>query len=199
MGDHFAIASWARDAVIAGSLDALRSPLASLASHRYEDLPSGGWVEPMARLQAAARLTSTAATLQVAAVGVATMARVCGECHVENHAGPRLPEPPTPAKRRASETLSERMGQHLWASELLWEGLIGPSEATWKAGSARLIEAPAQLDAVLPSNFDARLRELRSLGEKAGEAGNLAARADVYAALITTCAGCHSRWIESEG
>jgi cytochrome c553 len=196
MRDHFMITSWARDAVIAGSLDALQGPLAALANYRYDDLPPGGWVSSISQLQAAARLTSTAATLDAAAMGVATMARVCGDCHTTTHGGPRLPPPPDPPASVAADSVEERMGRHMWAAELLWEGLTGPSDVSWNAGADRLIHAPAELEDELPKSFSDELREVQALGQSASEATTLAERADVYGLLIATCADCHSHWIE---
>jgi cytochrome c553 len=131
-------------------------------------------------------------------MGVATMARVCGECHEKTHGGPALPPPPDSADYYDADTLDERMGRHMWASELLWEGLTGPSDVSWKAGADRLIQAPAQLDDVLPVNFDGELRRVQAIGQSASEASTLTARADVYGLLIATCAQCHSRWLQHE-
>jgi cytochrome c553 len=196
MADHFMITSWARDSVIAGMIDPLREPLSTLADYRYDELPAGSWVAGMAQLQAAARLTSQAETLDAAAMGVATMARVCGECHVANHGGPAIPPPPEKAPYVAADSVGERMGRHMWGAELLWEGLTGPSETSWNAGADTLIEAPEELDEQLPESFDTSLREVVALGQAAKEATSLAKRADVYGLLIATCADCHSRWIE---
>jgi hypothetical protein len=199
MADHFMITSWARDSVIAGMIDPLREPLGALADYRYDELPAGSWVPRMAQLQAAARLTSQAETLDAAAMGVATMARVCGECHVENHGGPAVPPPPEKSARVAVDTVGQRMGRHMWGAELLWEGLTAPSETSWNAGAETLMEAPDELDQQLPANFDAALREIVSFGRTAREATTLAERADVYGLLIATCADCHTRWIEHGG
>jgi mono/diheme cytochrome c family protein len=196
MADHFMITSWARDSVIAGMLDPMREPLVVLASYRYDELPAGSWVPWMAQLQAAAQLTSQAETLDAAAMGVATMARVCGECHVANHGGPVIPPPPEKSASVAADSVGERMGRHMWGAELMWEGLTGPSETSWKAGAETLVQVPSELDDRLPESFDSALREVVSLGHTAHEATTFEARADVYGMLIATCAECHSRWIE---
>ncbi|HKU38541.1 MAG TPA: hypothetical protein VJR89_10350 [Polyangiales bacterium] len=197
MGDHFAITSFARDAVIAGLLEPLRAPLRALADYHYEDVRSGGWMPWIAQLQSAARLTSDAATLDVAAMGVASMARVCGECHVATHGGPVLPPPPAAEEQRlAADTVSERMARHMLSAELLWEGLTAPSDAVWNAGAKALIDAPDQLDDALPESFDADLRQVQALGKDASDATTLAQRADVFGLLIATCSECHTRWID---
>ena len=196
MGDHFIITSWARDSVIAGMLDPLKQPLRVLAAYRYEDVKAGGWMPWIAQLQTAARLTSEAATLDVAASGVATMGRVCGECHRANQRGPISPPVPDLLDRLARETVDERMARHLWAAELLWEGIPGPSDETWRAGAKALIEAPDALDDELPEGFDRSLLEVRGLGQHAEVAETLAERANVYGLLIATCADCHTRFLE---
>ena len=195
MGEHFTIVSWARNAVIAGELDALREPLAALAAYRYEEVPAGRRLPWVAQLQQAARLTSEAAKLEVAASGVATMARVCGECHLANHAGPSFPAVANPLERVAADGVDARMARHLWAAELLWEGITGPSDVTWYAGAKTLLEAPDALDERLPEGFDDALLQVRRLGQKAQDAQTLAARADLYGVLLTTCADCHTRWL----
>lgn len=196
MSDHFMITSWSRDAVIAGDVELLRRPLTLLADYKYAELPAGGWVPWLAQLQSAARLTANAATIEAAAMGVATMARVCGECHTAMNGGPMFAAPPNPVERVAADTMPERMGRHMLASSLLWEGLTGPSDDIWNAGAAALIAAPEQLDADLPASFDQQLRDVKALGQEAREASTLAERADVYGLLIATCADCHTRFTE---
>ncbi|HKU37240.1 MAG TPA: hypothetical protein VJR89_03815 [Polyangiales bacterium] len=196
MGDHFMITSWARNSVIAGVIDPLRLPLAALAAYHYDDVAPGGWVAWIAQLQESARLTSEAATLEVAAMGVATMARVCGECHRANHAGPALPPVGSdPLERVAADDLNERMARHMWASELLWEGLTGPSDAVWSAGAKALLSAPDELAPRLTPGFDAQLQAIKRLGESAAAVETLADRANLYGLLLATCADCHARWL----
>lgn len=198
MGDHFAITSWARDSVIAGQLQPLRAPLVALADYHYDDVQTGGWLPWIAELQEAARLTSKAATLDAAAMGVATMARVCGECHRANQAGPAIPKVDDVLEPRAADSVQERMARHMWAAELLWEGVTGPSDVTWRAGAKVLVEAPDALDDAMPESFDADLQEVRGLAQNAEAADSLADRANVYGLLIATCAACHSRWVHQD-
>jgi cytochrome c553 len=197
MADHFAITSFARDAVTAGLLEPLHEPLVALARYHYDDARAGGWMPWIAQLQTTAQLTSQAVTLDAAAMGVATMARICGECHVATRDGPTW-SPPMAAEeeRPEADTIEERMGRHMWAAEQLWKGLTGPSDGHWNAGARALIDAPTELDAQLPEDFDDDLREVRALSRSASEATALPERANVYASLIATCAECHSRWID---
>lgn len=187
------ITSWARNCVVAGTLEPMHDALTSLANYRYDDVRLGGWAHWIAELQQAARLTAEATTLHAAASGVSTMARVCGECHVASHNGPNIP-PKEPIELAREENLDARMARHMWAAELLWEGLTGPSDAAWKIGTQALSEAPDALDDMLTDNFDAPLRIIRRIAVAAESADTLKIRADVYAALLVTCADCHRSW-----
>jgi len=197
MADHFKITSWARDAVTAGVIEPLREPLYLLADYRYDDVKLGGWTARIAELQTTARLTADAENLDAAAMGVATMARICGECHRENGVHPETAATPPPLVRSQQGALPDRMMQHVWASTLLWEGLVAPSDALWEGG-VRALEAASsgELDRELPSEFAADLREVSVLAARANEATTLEQRADVYGLVLATCAGCHDRWID---
>lgn len=196
MADHFLIATWSRDVVIAGVLDPLREPLEALANYRYDDVRPGGWVQPITELQTAARLTARAESLDVAAMGVATMTRICGECHRASGVEPAVRAHPMRIEGGTDEGLPARMALHMQGAALLWQGLARPSEEAWAAGARALSQAPAELDEALPADFDADLREVRALGIHASAAETMAQRADAYGLLLATCAGCHDRWIE---
>ncbi len=196
MAAHFAIATTARDWVIDGNLTALREPLFEFSSQEYEEAEVGGWLEGIGRMQHAARLTAEAHTLDLAAMGVATMARACGECHQEQGRGPHFLAPgPDAYEASGPGEFSGRMVQHMWAADRMWEGVTGPSEASWKAGATALAQTPLQpprMDPPLPEGFVAALGELRQLGQQATEAETLSARADVYGLLLASCSACHA-------
>ncbi|MFI5306640.1 MAG: hypothetical protein ACHQ53_04760 [Polyangiales bacterium] len=195
MAEHFAVATWARDAVINGNLDALRRPLRALADYRYASVAPGGWLPAIARLQEAAVLTAGAETLDLAASGVATMGRVCGECHRESHAGPQFVGDERNEGKSKSDTLGTRMYRHMWAADRLWEGLTGPSDAAWRAGAEALARAPEQApraDPPLSPQFVSALLQVRELGQRALEADSLADRANVYGVFLASCASCHA-------
>jgi mono/diheme cytochrome c family protein len=195
MAEHFVVATWARDSVINGNLDALRRPLRALADYRYSQVAPGGWLPAIARLQEAARLTADAETLDLAAGGVAVMGRVCGECHRENHAGPRFIGGERDEGKTKSDTLGTRMYRHMWAADRLWEGLTGPSDEAWRAGAQALVRAPEQAPRTqppLPPQFASALLQVRELGQRALEADSLADRANVYGLFLASCASCHA-------
>jgi mono/diheme cytochrome c family protein len=199
MAEHFAVATWARDSVINGNLDALRRPVRALAEYRYTTVAPGGWLPQIAKLQEAARLTADARTLDLAATGVATMARICGDCHREHGGGPTFVGSHREAERPSSDSLGNRMYRHMWAADRMWEGLTGPSDESWHDGAAALAQAPEKpprADPPLPPKFAAALQQVRELGQRAGEAETMEERANVYALFLATCAGCHAYQVE---
>jgi mono/diheme cytochrome c family protein len=199
MLDHYVIVTFSRDAVIAGSLEGLRMPLRAFAAHRYDDVAGTAWMPWLEQLQEQAKLTASSASLELAAAGVATMARTCGDCHRASGRGPRLDEraiAPREHRGFSSSPLQKRMSQHMWAAEQLWDGLVVPSDAAWEAGAsalAHLATDTPQDDPPLSPAFASALLDVRALGERAQGVSTQADRASVYGLLLASCAGCHAQ------
>jgi hypothetical protein len=196
MVDHFVIATWSRDAVINGVLEALREPMDAIAHFDYSATTPEEWMPRVSRMQAAARVTASAESLTIAAAGVAAMARECGDCHAEHRKSPyfgpdiRAPKSPPP------DSLGERMQRHIWAADRMWEGLTAPSNEAWNAGASALARAPGGSPASelpLPADFVERLSALREVGKRALQARRSEQRAKAYGLLIASCADCHAR------
>ena len=171
-------------------------PLLAFAEHEYSDVAIGGWLPHVARIQETARLTANARTLDLAAVGVATMARGCGACHAASGRGPEVAAAIEEPQSQDSTSLAARMGQHMWAAKRLWEGLVGPSDDAWNAGASTLARISTDVpthDPQLSAAFVFALLETQSLGQSALEATSQDDRASVYGVLLAKCAACHSQ------
>jgi|GEM_PF-1161349 len=193
MFEHFAISTWVRDSIADGDLEVIRAPLMELVNYRYNTVAPGGWMKGIAQLQAAARLTAQAQTLAAAATGIATMGRLCGQCHSEL-GGPRMPRQTPDTSTPSSDRLSGRMRRHTWAMARLWEGLIAPSDDSWRAGADALAHAPMAAPETaqgLPQAVVNILGLVRQLGVKASRAEADEPRAAVFAELLFTCSQCH--------
>jgi hypothetical protein len=193
MMEHFMISTWVRDSIADGNLEVIRAPLMELANYRYDTVAPGGWMKGIAQLQAAARLTAQAQTLPAAATGIATMGRLCGQCHRE-HGGPKVPRQTPDTSTPSSDRLSGRMLRHTWAMARLWEGLIAPSDDAWRAGADALAHAPIAAPETaqrLPQAFVNIFGVVRQLGVKASRAEADEPRAAVFAELLFTCSQCH--------
>lgn len=192
MLEHFAIVTWARNCVISGTLEALREPLIRLADYEYSSVAPGGWMPFMADLQEAANLTAQADNLDLAASGVATMARVCGDCHRAKAPGSKFDPPPAEPRRKRTDSFDERMQRHIWAADRMWTGLTEPSDAAWNAGASALASLPSTTPkAARDPQIAAALQEVREVGARALEAASSRDRADTYGLLLSTCANCH--------
>lgn len=197
MFEHFAIANYARDALITGRIGPVRRALGALSEHRYEDVSPGEWRPWIAKLQLAAKPAATAETIEDAARAVANTAAVCGECHQARGAGPHFPEDYDPdSEMGLSNSVFDRMERHVWAANRMWEGLIAPSDRAWRAGSAELANVPLKAprrNPPLSAAFSADLRSLRELGDQARSMLEPAERAQAYARFLVRCAQCHQR------
>lgn len=196
MRDHFVITAWARDAVAEGDLAALREPLRELAEYKYPGVIPGAWMQYLSRLQTAAKLTAEAKQLPAAAAGVATMARLCGECHIQHRVELSVSfRTPSEHPEPETESLSTRMYRHQWASTRLWEGLTAPSDEAWAAGAKALAEIPAAAPTSkqgLSPQALGWLKQVQELGAEAAQANTLDEKATSYGRLLSMCSECHA-------
>ena len=192
MWSHFDRALDAHNAVLAGQVIDARAAGQWLIDHPEGDLPRGSETLERRLLQYARELAG-AKDMTEAAVNVAGIAEVCGECHRQFGPGPRFAGGGVPVDRTAD--VSREMQRHAWATGRLWEGLIGPSDAAWMAGARVLKDAP-----MTPSQLPAREgaeEDIAALERRVHEFGQLSLGASssertvIYANLIATCASCH--------
>lgn len=146
---HYAYATAARDAVISGHLDQVRSPLRSLASSQPSAELPNDWRPWLQDMQAVARTGSEATSLAQAARSVAALASACGECHRTTRGGrgdasraARVYDP------QDKQGLAEKMARHKFSADALWLGLTGPEHQAWATGAAALmnIHVPSLVD-----------------------------------------------------
>lgn len=194
MISHFDYAVEARGAAIAGDVDAFRraaDALAELAPAR--DLPAEVMLQ-LGPMRWEAREGTRAETPEEAAMAAARIAETCGTCHTANDIplGDRftLGGPPP------AGSVGRHMGGLAWASRLLWDGLVGPSDRTWFTGAEGLVELgalPEGMRPMLPTGdvavYAARLRQL---GGRATLTRDPQERVEVLGEIWATCAGCHT-------
>jgi mono/diheme cytochrome c family protein len=197
MAAHGMLTTWARDAVITGDIAQLRLLMGGLAAYRYDSVKLGGWLPFMQELQQTASLTAEATSVELAATGVATLGRICGECHRATGGGPTEHIAP-PKVDTASAPFTQRMQTHVWAADQLWSGLITPSDAAWNAGAKALSSISTQTDNDVPKSYRKPLLDVRALGARADGVTSLAGRADLYGVLLATCGACHQETFEHE-
>jgi cytochrome c553 len=193
MREHFAKGAAMRDAVIRADLEGVREPAKWLAEHPQDDLPAVA--EPNIReMQRLAAEVAAAKDLPQAAHGVARLAAACGACHTAIEVTPTLM---AALPRKEDTTLAGHMRKHYRAADLLYRGLIVPSEHSWKVGSEALTGDPVELElrpgAAAKPEIEALAKRLHGLAEEAGKAADAKARSEVYGRMLETCADCHKR------
>ncbi len=191
---HFDLALDARQHALFGELDDFRRVTDDLAQlEPATDLPPEIILQ-LGPMRWEAREAAEAETIEEASAGAAKIAETCGDCHTANGIplGDRFtlggpPPPGSPARHMAGLN---------WASRLLWDGLVGPSDRTWYTGAEGIKELgalpeglPAGSDPNMTATMGARLRQL---GDKAALTRSATERVEVLADIWSTCAGCHS-------
>jgi cytochrome c553 len=88
------------------------------------------------------------------------------------------------------------MLQHFWGADRMWDGLIAPSDTSWRAGAQALADPAAYeplLGAAGTRQGDAQTlaASLRALGARASGAASQDEREAVYGEVLATCTGCH--------
>ena len=142
MREHFAKGAAIRDAVIRADLEGVRAPAKWLADHPQEDLPESAQPNILEMRRLAAEVAA-AKDLPQAAHGVARLAAACGACHTAIEVTPTLV---AAFPRGEDETLTGQMRKHYRAADLLYRGLVVPSEHSWTSGAKALAGDPAELE-----------------------------------------------------
>ena len=195
MHDHLAQVEEVQPAVVRGDLDEARAAAKGFAEHQVlQGMPST--VKPaVADMLQAAQAVSTAGDLKAAGEGTGAMVTACGSCHRAMSATPSFPAPAAAAK--AGNPTAARMLEHQQAVEMLYHGLIAPSDQLWTKGAQALKASPLKADAfpvdanLAREALDAQSRA-HEVAEKAMEAKAPWQRADIYGELIGECASCHA-------
>jgi hypothetical protein len=193
MKAHFVRALKLQDAVLAVNLSAAKVQGRWLATHDSSDAPEG-WRPYLKTFQAEAKVVADATSVADAAVAVSHIAAACGDCHVANHAKPKMGGVPL-FKKAAS--VKDHMADQIEALYKLWTGLVIPSDQAWREGAALLAKVAVTQKALTKEGLDKAdstkilAETLQTLSAKAGQAAK-ADRAQTYADLLTTCVACHT-------
>jgi cytochrome c553 len=191
---HFDLAVEARGHALNGDVDAFREAAEELAELEPARDLSPELVLQLGPMRWEAREGANASDAASAAAASARIAKTCGDCHEANAVGLgdrfTIGGPPPPG------SAARHMAGLAWASRLLWDGLIGPSDRTWQAGAEGLAELgvlPEGLPADMPAG-DVRVAgvRLQQLAERAALTRDVDERVEVLGEIWTTCAGCHA-------
>jgi hypothetical protein len=189
MAEHFLQINAIRDAVIAGDLAATKEPSQWLIEHLVaDDLPLR-WRSHVPAIQRAAQAVHDAENVEAAAYAAAEAAAVCGQCHQDVEVELKPSTEPEPLK---DDTQFAYMDRHAWGANRMWDGLVAPSDEEWQRGAKAFMEAPLHAEGA--SEELAKLADrVHGIAATAATQTEPADRAGHFAALIATCADCHTK------
>lgn len=179
-------------AIAFGDLAAARREAGVVAKLDEPDLLPA-WRPYVDQIRASAAQIELAESLVAAAKTSALLGRRCAQCH--DAAGAKIVFPKQ-APPPSGPKLGSYMASHQWATERLWEGLVGPSNERWLEGARALALAPLAIVAEgdLPPDLAVGddVARIRLLARRAQAAKAQDDRAALYGDLLATCAGCHA-------
>jgi cytochrome c553 len=193
MREHFTRGVAMRDAIIRADLEGVRAPAKWLAEHPQEGLPASAQAN-IGEMQRLATEAAAAADLVQASRSVARLAASCGSCHTAVNATPTLL---AALPRGEDETLAGHMRKHYRAADLLYRGLVVPSERSWTLGADALTGDPVELELQRGASADPEVeglaKRLHTLAGDARKAEDTKSRSEVYGQMLATCSDCHRR------
>ena len=191
MADHFGKVRDLEDAIVRGDLEAAQQAAQWIAEHQEAaGLPAGteGYVTATKN---AARAVAASASLGNAGVAAAFAVAACGECHAAAKITPKMPDVSAPP---VLPGVAPHMFVHKYAVDLMYRGMIGPSEALWKQGAEVLQGSPLRENDLtkVPEAIVASETRVHELGRRAAQAADAGSKIAISGELMGGCAGCHA-------
>lgn len=186
---RFAASNGVQMGIALGDLDRAHAEARIVAGLDERDLRPE-WMPYVDNIRAAAwQITMTKDTV-TASRTLAYLGRKCAQCHRAVPGAkvefPKLRPPPDDPK------LQRQMIHHQWAAARMWEGLIAPSDERWRDGAKGLASARLTIAAEGGElGIADDVARVRLLANRALEAKDLDARAEIYGELLAACAHCH--------
>jgi cytochrome c553 len=191
MHENFDLLRAIEKLLVRGKLDEARALAGAIA--KAPDEPGlGSWAKQTAAVRDQAARLAEATTVDAACERAAKLATACAGCHVEAGVVPEF-RPPGP-KPPDAPTIDARMARHLWATDRLWEGIVGAADDSWLEGLDVLAAAPLEHPQI-SGDRRALAKQLQQLADGARRLRAIDAlddRARAYGQILATCAGCHA-------
>lgn len=191
MTAHFGKVRDLDEAIVRGDLESARADAQWIADHQETAGLPAGTGSYVTATRDAARAVAASASLGNAAVATAFAVNACGECHAAAKITPNMPEVSPPPSQPGT---AARMREHLYAVDLMYRGMVGPSDALWKQGAEALKGSPLGDKDMGKASKDLAASEARvhELAGRAAQAADAGSRIAIYGELIGSCAGCHA-------
>jgi cytochrome c553 len=180
--------------VVVGDLARAQEAGAWIATHQDQEALGPDLDAYRAEIRGYAALISQAGDLDTVSRHTGHMAAACGRCHEASSGGPHFVVAGGPPQ---GSPTAQQMILHLWATDRMWEGLIGPSEESWKAGAEALLDSWDTAQVLRPASstvngFARPTARMHRLAQEAAAATTTGARASAYGKVLATCNDCHA-------
>jgi hypothetical protein len=194
MWQHYQRVGEIHSAVVQGNLEEARAAAGwFIGRESPPDLPPGS--ERLAsQMRTYARNIVDANSMEDVATATASMGRTCGQCHATYGRGPALR---TGSVEDLGDDMAE-MTRHKWASDRMWDGLIGPSDLSWATGarewsSSSMLPREVREQNDVGGELHGLEAHLHRLGQQAAAEETLQGRAAIYGEMMAACASCHTQ------
>jgi hypothetical protein len=191
MVGHFGKVRELEEAVIRGDLETAKAAAQWIADHQEAKGLPAGTENYVTTTRNAARAVSASASLGNAGMAAAFAVAACGECHAAAKVSPKMPEVSGPTNPPAS---AAHMLEHQRAVDLMYRGMVAPSDAQWKQGAEALKGSPLTDKELKKASKEVVASEARvhELAVRAVQATDTGAKIAVYGELVGSCAACHA-------
>ncbi len=191
MAAHFGKVRELEEAIIRGDLESAKAAGQWIAEHQDAAGLPAGTESYVTATRNAARAVAASESLGNAGMAAAFAVDACGECHAALKVAPKMPEVTAPPTLPAA---AAHMLAHQYAVDLLYRGMVGPSDTLWKQGAEALKGSPLRDQDLtkVPKEIVVAETRVHELAGRAAQAADAGARIAVYGELIGGCASCHA-------
>jgi len=194
MHEHLSRVATMQEAVIRGDIEAAVEPARWIADHQETAGLPAGQEAVLTDMKKQAAVVAEAKDPKNAATATAMVISYCGTCHAAAKITAAVPEAPKPV---AEAGVSSHMLEHQWATDLLYQGLVMPSEERWQKGLAAMQGTPLSekdlpKDAKLTKEIVALEKRVHEMAANAKTATDIGTKVAFYGEYIGSCAGCHA-------
>ena len=187
MERHFEEADAMRTAAVRGEVETVREVATAFAARVSEATYPQPWGPSVERLEAVLARASAVDEARRSADLVAEVGAACGSCHADNDVPVAVDWPSEPSPEHRMDTFA-------YATELLWLGLVVPSEPAWDRGAEAYHAALSceDFESVSLGPYHVSLcSSVKATGASVVSAEDTAGRQRAFADVLMTCAGCH--------
>jgi cytochrome c553 len=189
MHENFDLLRAIEKLLVRGKLDEVRL-LARGIAEAPDEPGMAPWAKQAALVRERAAALASAPDTGEACRREAQLAVACAGCHVDAGATPEFRSP----GQLPSDlpTIEARMRRHLWATDRLWEGIVGGADDMWREGLDVLAATPLPAVQDVDRGLARQLQQLADRARIAKATATATDRARSYGEILTACTGCHT-------